>query len=380
MSANFAVGTLSVMGSRSRSASRTRDTLALAATLADYWLTVFPRVRRELARWRQAAEAIPDDETRALALATLEQESGLAEGAAIFATLVPRRHRRALVPLLVAWQVAYDYLDTLGERPRADAAPYAALAAALDAGVAYGDPRDGGYLHGLIARCRTAGDGLPALDRVRPVALRAVQRCIEGQLATHAVGLRGNADLRSWAAAQSEADGYLWWEVAAGAISSLAVHAVLATAAHPCATSEVADAVDAAYFPSICALSTLLDSAVDTDDDDGTANHRCLAYYDDPAHMLQRLAAITHVAERASRALPAGRRHAVILAGMTTFYATAGGATQQHVHRQIAAALGAWTPPILWSLRLRSHCLGHRTERGPPSAAARPSGGSQAGC
>src|SRR5215203_6043755 len=101
------------MGSRLRAS----ETLALAATLADYWLTVFPQARRELARWRRIAEAIPDDELRGLALTTLEEESGLAEGAAIFATLAPRRHRDALVRLLVAWQVAYDFLDTLDERP-----------------------------------------------------------------------------------------------------------------------------------------------------------------------------------------------------------------------------------------------------------------------
>lgn len=361
------------MGSSSRAASRTRETLALARTLASYWLTVFPRARRELARWTDAARAIPDAEARTLALATIEQERGLAEGAAIFATVVPRRRRGALVPLLVAWQAAYDYLDTLGEQPSGDAASYGALTAALGTGTANGDPRDGGYLAGLIARCRTAADSLPAFDRVRPVALRAARRCIEAQTATHAVALRGNAELRTWAATQPEADGYLWWEVAAGAISSLAVHAVLATAAQPRTTREVADAVDAAYFPSICALSTLLDSAVDTDDDAGTANHRCLAYYDDPAHTLERLAAITRIAERAARTLPAGRRHAVILAGMTAYYAAAADATQQHLHEQVATALATWSAPILWTLRLRSRCLRRMPEPGPPNAAARPS-------
>lgn len=353
------------MGSRSTPS----ETLALAGTLADYWLTVFPRARREVARWRRFAEAIPDDELRALALATLEEESGLAEGAAIFATLVPRRHRDALVRLLVAWQVAYDFLDTLDEQPGGERGAFVALVAALDPRLAYRSlPGDGDYLDRLVACCRAGAAELPSTARVRAVAVRAVRRCVEAQERTHAVARHGNDALRRWALEQPEAEGYLWWEVAAGAISSLAVHAVLATAAHPRTTIEVADAVDATYFPSICALSTLLDSAVDTEDDVGTANHRCLAYYENTAHALGRLEAITGVAERSARALPCGRRHAVILAGMTAFYAAAGGAAQEQVHRQIAETLGIRTAPILWTLRVREEAKRRMLERGPPRA------------
>lgn len=350
-------GTLSVM----------KETLALAATLADYWLTVFPRARREVARWRRHAEAIPDDELRALALATLAEESGLAEGAAIFATLVPRRHRDALVQLLVAWQVAYDFLDTLDEQPRSERSAFAALVAALDPRLAYTSlPGDGGYLDHLVACCRASSAELPSMARVRSVSVRAVRRCVEAQERTHAVARQGNDALRRWAREQPEAEGYRWWEVAAGAISSLAVHAVLATAAHPQTTIAVADAVDATYFPSICALSTLLDSAVDTEDDAGTTNHRCLAYYEDTAQALDRLAAITGIAERSARSLPCGRRHVVILAGMTAFYAAAGRAAQEQVHRQIAETLGIRTAPILWTLRVREEAKRRMVERGPP--------------
>ncbi len=353
------------MGSR----SRTSETLALAGTLADYWLTDFPRARREVARWTRFAEAIPDDELRSLALATLEEESGLAEGAAIFATLVPRRHRDALVRLLVAWQVAYDFLDTLDEQPGGERDAFVALVAALDPRLAYASlPGDGGYLDRLVARCRASSSELPSMARVRAVSVRAVRRCVEAQERTHAVARDGPDTLRHWALEQPEAEGYLWWELAAGAISSLAVHAVLATAAHPRTTVGVADAVDATYFPSICALSTLLDSAVDTADDAGTTNHRCLAYYEDTAQALDRLDAITGIAERSARALPGGRRHVVILAGRTAFYAAAGGGAQEHVHRQIAAALGMRTAPILWTLRVREEAKRRMVERGPPRA------------
>ena len=341
---------------------RARDGAAVVAVLAGYWASVFPLVRGELARWRALAEAIPDAGARALALATLEQEDGLAEGAAIFATLVPgHAARRRLVRLLVAWQVAYDYLDTIGEQhhaeqPRDDAASlYATLGAALDPAAAYGGyAPDGGYLDQLVACCRTSVVRLPRIDAVGPFAVRAAERCAAAQVLTHAAAHAGPDALRRWARAQPGTEGFLWWEVAAGAISSLGVHALLAAAAQPDATAAGAARIDAAYFPSICALSTLLDSTIDTLDDAGTANHRCLAYYEDAEQATARIEAVTRIAARAARALPHGRGHAVILAGMTAYYAAAGWAGNERTHRRVAAAVGLGSGPLLWTLRLRA--------------------------
>jgi tetraprenyl-beta-curcumene synthase len=335
--------------------------MALVAVLAAYWGTVFAVVRNELTRWRALASTIPDPCLRALALDTLEQEGGLAEGAAIFATLVPGwTARRQLVRLLVAWQVAYDYLDTLGERlaaPQAsDAARlYAALGAALDPAVRYdGHAGDGGYLDGLVACCRASVTALPSLAAIGPFAVRAAERCAQAQALTHAAEEAGPDALRRWALAQPGTDGFLWWEVAAGAISSLAVHALLATAALPHAAAIDAARVDAAYFPSICALSTLLDSTIDTPEDAGTANHRSTAYYRDAEHAAERVVAVTRIAAAAARALPRGRGHAVILTGMTAYYAAAGWTGSEQTHRRVASAVGPGSGPLLWTLRLRA--------------------------
>ena len=348
---------------------RIRDSAAVVAILTGYWACVFPVVRRELARWRALAGTIPDAGVRALALATLDEEGGLAEGAAIFATLVPgRAARRRLVRLLVAWQVAYDYLDTLGERlpaaPASDAAArlYATLGAALDPAVAYGGhASDGGYLDRLVACCRTSVAALPAVAAVGPFAVRAAERCAAAQVLTHAAATAGPAALRGWASAQPGTEGFLWWEVAAGAISSLGVHALLAAAALPHATAADAARVDAAYFPSICALSTLLDSTVDTTDDAGTANHRCTSYYEDAEQATARIEAVTRIAARTARTLPRGRGHVVILAGMTAYYAAAGWAGNERTHRRVASAVGLGSGPLLWTLRLRSW-LGRRRD------------------
>jgi tetraprenyl-beta-curcumene synthase len=339
----------------------TKEIKALVAILSGYWVTVFPVVRRELARWRACASQIADPGTRALALRTLDEEGGLAEGAAIFATLVPgRAARRELIRLLVAWQVAYDYLDTVGEElaassPIDNADLYAPLGLALDPAAGYaGHVGDGGYLDRLVARCRTSFAALPSAGAVGPFAVRAAERCAEVQSITHLTGSTGPEPLRRWALKQPGTDGFLWWETAAGAISSLGVHALLATAALPYSSASEAAQIDAAYFPSICALSTLLDSMIDADDDAGTTNHRCTDYYADADETSGRIVAVTGIAAAAARALPRGRGHAVILAGMTAYYAASGWAGNERTHRRVATAVSIGAGPILWTLRLRA--------------------------
>ena len=92
---------------------------AFAAAATSYWLSVFPVVRREIARLRERASAIPDPVLRELALQALEKRGNM-EGAAAFATLVPRPRRRAVVRALVAFQAAYNYVDMLAEQPCED--------------------------------------------------------------------------------------------------------------------------------------------------------------------------------------------------------------------------------------------------------------------
>jgi tetraprenyl-beta-curcumene synthase len=352
----------------------TTDATALVTILASYWTTVFPVVRRELARWRACALAIPDPATRALAMRTLDEEGGLAEGAAIFATLVPgRAARRDLIRLLVAWQVAYDYLDTIGEESSAPsserAALYRILGIALSPAVRHdGHVGDGGYLDQLVGCCRTSIVKLPSSEVVGPFAVRAAERCCEAQALTHAVASSGPKPLRRWAQAQPGSDGYLWWEVAAGAISSLAVHALLASAAFRDAGVADATKIDAAYFPSICALSTLLDSTIDAVDDAGTTNHRCTSYYADADEAAQRIMAIARIAVTAARGLPHGRGHTVILAGMSAYYAATGWNGNERIHRDVAAAVGFGAGPIMWTLRVRARL---RRSSGASAASSR---------
>jgi tetraprenyl-beta-curcumene synthase len=255
-------------------------------------------------------------------------------------------------------------LDTIGEELHDDDL-YSALLVALDPATPLRIcTDDGGYLSALVERCRVEVGRLTSYAEVRPVALQAAARCGAAQTRTHAVQLHGSDELRRWAEAQRVEDDYLWWEVSAGAISSLAVHATLAVAAMPESTLSDAVTVDRAYFPSICAVSTLLDCAIDEEVDQASPNHRTNDYYDDAAHALARLEDITQRAAADARALPSGRRHVVILAGMTALYAVSDRRGDELLHGRVSRAVGAATSPIMWTLRLR------RRLRGGPDRAA----------
>jgi hypothetical protein len=178
-----------------------RETAAALAALGAYLITVLPRVRKELRRWRKLAEAIPDPERRRV-LAALEEKRSNVEAVAVFATLAPPRQRRAVLRALVPLQLAIDYRDVLEEAGE-DAEPDSYLTAL-----------DTGWVREI--------EGLVGCGAVSAALRAAVERCAEGQRHTHAAAPGDTTALQGWAQSSEGADEYRWWELAAGVSSSVA--------------------------------------------------------------------------------------------------------------------------------------------------------------
>jgi tetraprenyl-beta-curcumene synthase len=319
------------------------------SALGTYVVSVLPGVRRELRRWRRQAESITGQEARGHALSALDEKASNVEAVAVFATLAPRRHRDAALRAIAALQIGIDYLDNLEEAGCGDRHR----------------PGDGGYMSELDATWEREVASLPSAEATLPLIRRAVERCGEGQRHTHDAARGSAEELRRWAAGLKAPTSYRWWEVGAGASSSVAAHALIAAAADPRTSGAAAADVDAAYFPSIGALTVLLDDLVDRERDRAAGEHSYLDYYEDSAETAGRLAVIAGLAAAQLRHLPRSRRHGAILAGVASFYLSAPEtetAFARPVRRSLLGALGPGTGPLTSFMRLRRLGNGKRPE------------------
>jgi tetraprenyl-beta-curcumene synthase len=313
---------------------------------------VIPNVSRELTSLRRRARAIPDATLRELALETLRLERLNAEGAALFAVL-PVRRSRPLLCLLVRFQAALDYLDTISEGLTVEMLPHGfqlhrALVEALDPLGPVSDYyryrpslNDGGYLESLVMGCRCNCAQLPGYAVVHQAALRASRRLAVQVLNHLALPAQRDAALEAWAQRECGEGGERWFELTAAASSTLGLFALLALGAEAAADRwEIAE-IEAAYHPWISAACTFLDSFVDQADDAATGNHSYVAHYPSPEAARERLCEIVHESARQARALRRGTRHALIATGMVSMYLSKDSAREPALRDDADAILAA---------------------------------------
>jgi tetraprenyl-beta-curcumene synthase len=342
--------------------------LVFCSTVARYLTSVLPAVTRELAHWRTGARGIPDPALRGLALQALSKRGNM-EGAALFAVLAPRARRRETVRALVAFQTAYNYLDTLAEQPSPDPLSngrrlHEALLVALDPDAAHADyyanhphKEDSGYLARLVDTCRSAFLTLPAHEAASAAIWAATARIVAFQSLnlTHEQG--GHDALERWARCQTpKGSGLDWWQTAAAGGSSLAVHALIASAANPDMQASDAAAIEQAYFPWICALHSLLDSLVDVDEDERAGQRNLLSYHASAQQAAFAMKMLAQRATAAARSLPGSPGHVVILTAMATYYLSSPDASTPAAlpaAGKVAAALGPLVAPALALFKAR---------------------------
>jgi tetraprenyl-beta-curcumene synthase len=344
---------------------------AVGSALITYERQIVPLVRRELERWQASAAKIPDSTLRAAALSALREKGSNVEATAVFAILAPRARRAQALRAMTSLQAAIDFLDSVSEQrvddPLADGlALHEAVVDAVSPDATktaewyrlHPDREDGGYLAALVAACRDEVATLPATEFVLPALRRAARRCGEGQSHSHAATERGVRDLEAWATGLEAAPGYLWWELAAGASSSVAAHALIAAAADPRTTADDATLIDAAYFPPVGALTVLLDDLIDREDDRRAGEHNYLSYFADEAEAANRVGLLADRARAAIAQLRQARRHRAILAGVAGFYLSApaaGSGYARPIRGRLLESLDPTARLIMVAMRLRRH-------------------------
>jgi len=279
------------------------------------------------------ATRIPDPVLRRLALQALERKRGNLEGAAAFAALVPKASRLSVVRALVGCQAICDYLDLLSEQPSRDPVAngyrlHEALMVATTPGRSHCDyyrhhdrNEDGGYLRALVEAVRGSLIPLPRLALTAAPMRRAAKRIVAYQAFNHGDTSGSYEPFERWALAETRpTTGLRWWETGAGAGSTLTLYVLVAAAADPRLEPPDVRAIEGAYFPWIGALHSLLDSLADHGEDMATGERGLIDCYPSPLDAAARMGTIAREALRRAVALPHGRRHALIVAAMTSFY------------------------------------------------------------
>lgn len=303
---------------------------ALVAAIVRYLTTIQPHARRELARWRQRAHAIPNPDLRRQILRPFDADRS-PEGAALFAVLEPAQ-RHDLIPLLIAYVLLWSCVDAMTERaePLGEARLFEALVDALSpeqplrADMYGGD--DHGYLAALVRVCKERCGRLPSWGVVGPPARRLARHGEEVQRINHGPRHCAEQRLRAWAHADARDPSARWQDLCAGASSPLAIHALIALGGRSDATAAQASATTAAYFPSFSALGVVADHLVDRTSDASQQQHSYLAYFGDPATMARSMRRLAESSARGVRTLARSERHAVILAAMVAMFSTEEGA------------------------------------------------------
>ncbi|HTC58807.1 MAG TPA: DUF2600 family protein [Solirubrobacteraceae bacterium] len=344
----------------------TRAGVALLIANVRFWPLIAPVVGKQLRRWEMHARAIKDSALRTLALEKLFEERFNAEVAATLATLAPREHRQSVIEAIVAYEVMYDYLDGLTERPTVDPLHdgHNLYRAFTDAITLHTEPtrdyyssrpdNDGGYLEELVDVVRKALAELPSATTVAHSARRAAERCTEAQIRAHAVPQLGASQLEQWARAEVYGTPLGWQEFLAGAASSvLTIHALIATAADEHITLKQAAAIDTVYL-SIAVLSTMLDSLVDHERDVQTGQVGYIRYYPDHNLLAKDLAGAARRGVEYASPLPNGAHHVMTLVGVAAYYISAPAANgdfARPVTRQVRQELKPLITPTLGVMR-----------------------------
>jgi len=305
---------------------------AFAGAARRYWLGVFPGVCAERRRREARARQIPDPLLQRVVLDALRKWGNI-EGATAFAAFVPKRRRAAAARAMAAFQAAYNYLDMLTELPSVEPAVngrllHSALLVALDPAAEHPDyyahhhlGEDAGYLVDTVEECRAALAELPSYATVAPAARRAAERIVAFQSCNTGEVQGDYLALERWARANTPPGaGLRWWETAASAGSSLCIYALIALAAQPDVEAEEVTAIEAAYFPWIGALHSLLDNLVDVAEDYATGQRSLVGCYASSLDACTRMRLLAERSVEAARALPPGRGHELVLAAMASFY------------------------------------------------------------
>lgn len=293
---------------------------------------VFPEVHKELAYWKERAEAIPNDELRKQALASIEQKTFHCEGGAIFALLAKERYKEA-IKFIVAYQTISDYLDNLCDRSTSlDPEDFRALHNSMtDSLTIQSKPinyyrfrqeqNDGDYLKDLVDTCQTVLQNMGNYETIKDPMLELCSYYCDLQVHKHVKEEQRIPRLKEWFNHYKRKIPEMeWYEFSACSGSTLGIFCLVSYAMRADFTHEHAENILQGYFPYIQGLHILLDYFIDQEEDREGGDLNFCFYYENEETLFQRLKHFLKEADRHTENLPHRKFHQLINRGLLGVY------------------------------------------------------------
>ena len=287
---------------------------------------------REEHRWRALARKIPDRPIRQDALSALAGKRCQTDGAALF-SILPRARDPNLLRLLVAYQIIWDFLDSVSERGAGAGQAngrqlHLALIDALDPARPISDHyrhnpwrQDGGYLNALVNVCRENCARLPSYGRVRGIVVEEAFRAQVLAINHDPDPSRRDTLLEAWAGREfPQAGEASWFELSGASSAGLTIFALLALASEPACSEREITRTRHAYFPWISALAAMLDSYVDQTEDAANGDHSYIAHYPTPELACKHVCLMVRRCLGDARSLENSEKHILIITSMVAMY------------------------------------------------------------
>ena len=301
--------------------------------MSKIYCKVLPRVRIELSKWKKMALAIPDDELRKQALASIETKTFHCEGGAIYSLLAEGRSAD-VISFIVAYQTISDYLDNLCDRsvsldPRDFRCLHQAMLDALTPGAAPIDyyqhrdvSSDGGYLQALVKTCQSYLESLDALEAITPSLHELAGFYCDLQVHKHVKKDQRVPRLQAWFRQyQAELPKMSWYEFSACSGSTLGIFCIVSYAASRGSEMKtLVTTIKNGYFPWVQGLHILMDYFVDQEEDKIGGDLNFCFYYENEETMMERFNHFIVNADAAIADMPDKNFHLMINRGLLGIY------------------------------------------------------------
>lgn len=297
-----------------------------------YVKDVFPMVKQNLRRWKNTAEAAPEQTLARQALDSIRMKAFHCQGGSIYA-LYPGVMTEKVVEFIVAYQTISDYLDNLVDavdvqNEKAFAQLHLAMTEALEPEAKRSDyyayypyRDDGGYLDTLVRVCQENIKTLPAYPLVKQDMLWLAEQYSMLQTTKHLAQSEREGKMLSWIQKHLPAyPGLSEWEFAAATGSTLAVFCLYAAASNPLLSEDEVRRIRQVYFPWIEGLHILLDYFIDYEEDRETEQLNFVAYYNSPILCKERLSFFVRTSLQEAGKLSHPKFHEAVIKGLLAMY------------------------------------------------------------